>query len=496
MTESHRLLRGTLAIQAATVVSVLAFLAVATVLGRRLSLAEFGVYGLALSFAAYAAFLQGSLENAAVRAMAEARDDRERDRAFTITALAYAAAGVAAGIVVAGVGTLLLALFDISDSLASEGRKGLLALGLLLAVSWILRSYHDALQGMQRFAASAIADSIGYALFAGLVSGLALGGAPLWIVIAAGGTPMLFSGLICAVAARRAGLHFHVRRSLLSKPYVEEYRSLALNSLAVGGSDLVITQLDRAVLAAFTNAATIGLYEATVRPQLLVRQLHGTLSATVLPASTGYVTLADEARTKELALRGTRYVLGVVVPLAVFVAVMAGPLLDVWLGARYVEAQWALTIFVAYWIFGANTGVLGSMMYAHGKAGALARIAWLIAGANLIISLALTPLIGLEGVVVGTTGAYLLLFPAFLRLCTRTLGLHVRELAEVAWRPVYPAVVVLAAVLALARLLLDDAAAQLLVGAGALAVTYAYYVLVAMDASERATFKSVLTLRR
>ena len=496
MSETRRLLRGTLAIQAATAVSVVAFLTVATVLGRRLTLAEFGVYGLALSFAAYAAFLQGSLEVAAVRAFAESTDDRMRDRAFTITIRAYSLAGLVAAIFVAAVGSALLALFNISSELASEGRRGLVALGLLLAVSWVLRSYHDALQGMQRFVASAIADSIGYVLFATLVTTLTLSGAQLWLIIAGGGTPMLFSGLICVGVVRRSGITLKARRSLLTDEYVAEFRSLALNSLAVGGSDVVISQFDRAILAAITNAATIGLYEAVVRPQLLVRQIHGTLSATVLPASTAYAAQNDVERTKALALRGTRYVLGAVVPLAVFVAVLAGPLLEVWLGSRYVTAQWSLTIFVAYWFFGANTGVLGSMIYAHGKAGALARIAWLIALANLIISLALTPLIGLEGVVIGTTAGYALLFPSFLRLALGTLQLRLRDLVDVAWRPVYPACFVLGALLVILRLTLDDAVTEIVLGAVALAATYGYLVLVGMDSSERAAFRSVLPERR
>ena len=49
-------------------------LIVATVLARRLSLAEFGVYGLSLSFSTYLLFAQGSVEATAIKRLAETRD--------------------------------------------------------------------------------------------------------------------------------------------------------------------------------------------------------------------------------------------------------------------------------------------------------------------------------------------------------------------------------------------------------------------------------------
>ncbi len=78
--EERRLLTGTLAIQAARGVGILILLGTSTALGRELSLSEFGVYGLTLSFALGLIFIQGSVEAAAIRTIAQARD---RPRATT-----------------------------------------------------------------------------------------------------------------------------------------------------------------------------------------------------------------------------------------------------------------------------------------------------------------------------------------------------------------------------------------------------------------------------
>jgi O-antigen/teichoic acid export membrane protein len=485
--ESQRLIRGTLAIQGATLVSVVAFLAVATVLGRELGLSEFGVYGLTLSLTAYVAFVQSGVENAAIRALAQAVDADERDRAFTVTFYAYLVLGVGCGLLVAGGGSLLLNVFKIPDELVHQGQKGLLALGVVLAVGWVLRTFHDSLQGVQRFGATAVADSVGYIVFAVAVCTLALTGAPLWIVIAAGGTPMLCSGLACAVVVRRLHIGLHLRREVVDGEFMRQFASTSAYSFASSASDVVVYQLDRAVLGIFTSAATLGLYEAVVRPQLLLRQLHGTLSATVLPASAGYLAAEDHARTRALALRGTRYVLVIVVPLAVFVTVLAGPLLETWLGHRYLPGQWALAIFAGYWIFGANTGVLASMLFAHGGARVLAAIAWAIAGINLVLSLVLTPLIGLEGVVIGTTAAYAIVFPYFLQVSLGRLGVAFRDLLDDAWRPVYPLAAVLAVGLIAVRAAVSDPLLAVLAGAAILLCGYLALFLRVLTSDERAT---------
>ena len=496
--EARRLAVGTLAIQGATVVSIIAFLAVATVLGRRLTLAEFGVYGLTLSFALYAQFIQGSVEGAAVKSIAEATDAEGRSRAFTTTASVYAVLGLAAGVIVAVVGLILLGIFDIPHDLAVEGKRGVVGLAVLIAIGWPLRTFHDALHGLQHFVAVSIADTLAYIAFAALVITLAVTGAPLWLVIAAGGSMTVLSGLGSALIAGILHTHLRFRRRLLERHYLRGYMRFAGYVLATAASDLVIYQLDRVMLAIFKSASTIGLYEATVRPQTLVRQLHGTLVATVLPASSKYRAEGDEARERELALRGTRYVLAITVPITVFVMVMAGPLLEAWLGRRYLPAQGALTIFVAYWLFGSNTGVLGSMMWAHARGRALAIQAWATALMNLALALILTPLIGLEGVVASTTIAYAAIFPFFIRLVTRTLGLPLSELWRHAWRPVYPLAAVLALALGILRLALPDANSAVMLTAGVVLLCgyWVAFYAVSLDDSERRLFRQLLSRSR
>ena len=60
-----------------------------------------------------------------------------------------------------------------------------------------------------------------------------------------------------------------------------------------------------------------------------------------------------------------------------------------------------MTIFVGYWLINANTVVAAGMLVAHGETGWLARYAWSVALGCLACSLALTPPLGLDGLVLG-----------------------------------------------------------------------------------------------
>jgi O-antigen/teichoic acid export membrane protein len=268
--------------------------------------------------------------------------------------------------------------------------------------------------------------------------------------------------------------------------------------MSAAASDLVIYSLDRAVLAAFRPAATVGLYEAAVRPSNLVRQLSGTLSVTVFPAAAQYESTGDTPRTRELLVRGTRYVVAAVVPFAVTFIALAAPILDVWLGDRYREAALAMSLLVSYWLFTSSVSVGSSVLMAAGSVRTVAGLAWAIAIVNLSVSLALTPWLGLEGVVLGTTVGYLAVFPVFLRVLVRRLPVTIGELIREVWIPAFSLGLALGGVLVVARFVLDiDTLAT--VGAAAvigIASYFAAYYVLWLRPAERRLFRSLLRPER
>jgi O-antigen/teichoic acid export membrane protein len=484
---------GSLAQQGSQAVNALTALVVITVLARHLSLSAFGTYGLLVSLTTYVLFLQGSVEAAAVKAVAEARDQAARDRAFSTALTLYVAAGILAGGSVAGVGTALLGVLHVPAELQHQAQVAVLALGVVICAGWPLKVFNDVLRGTQKFVFSASAEIAAYVVAAAVLIGLTLGDAPLWLLVAVGTSPPILIGAVSAVVVLMERLPYRFRSDAVSAESLRRFAGFSSNLSLIGLSGLVIYALDRIILAGFRSPAAVALYEGPIRAHNLVQQVHGAFSVPVLPAASRFFVEGDTQRMHDLLLRGTRYTLAAVVPLAIVLMALARPILHVWLGPRFAVASTAMTILVGYWLVNANTGVAGSMLVAAGRVRWLTKYAALVALANLALSLALTPSLGLNGVVLGTAISYVVSFPFFLAFVLRTLPLKLSQLVREAWLPAYLTGAVLAVGLITVRLTLplDRLSQVIAVGLIGLALYWTIYYLAWLRPSERLLVKHV-----
>ena len=131
-----------------------------------------------------------------------------------------------------------------------------------------------------------------------------------------------------------ARLQYHLRPALVSRADLRGFLGVSAYMFFISSSDVLISSLDRTVLAAFRPAATVGLYEGAVRLNNLVRAFTGSLSVTLLPVSSRLAAEGDRSRERELLVRGTRYMLAAVVPPTVTLMVLADRLLAAWLGSE------------------------------------------------------------------------------------------------------------------------------------------------------------------
>lgn len=491
--ESH-LARGAIAQQVTMAIGTVTMLGVVTTLGRTLSLSEFGVYGLLISIPAYMLLAQSSVESAAVRAIAQAREQLERDRAFTTATVLYTCFGALGAVLIVFGGRAVIGIFKISPGLQVDARLGLVLLGLFNLVAWPIKAAQDVLRGNQQFASAALSEAVAYVAFGILLIGALLLGAPLWIVAGLGGSLPLLIGLAAAVVLRSSPLEYRLRPATLSRAYTRSFLSLSIYLFISGIADLVIYSFDRAVLGAFRPVATVGLYEGPVRAHNLIRQLQGTLALTVMPAAAAYLAAGDRERLRDLLVRGTRYVMLVTLPVVVTFMVLAGPILYVWLGPRFEPASSAMTILVGYWLIGAASAVGGAMLVGAGRARLIAIFISCVAAFSLALSLILTERFGLDGVVLGTSIPNAIATPIILRVYCRTFDVSVWHLAREALLPAYAAGAVLALVEILGSRLLPIYRASVLLPFMALALgAYAAIVYYAwLRPSERLLTRTML----
>jgi O-antigen/teichoic acid export membrane protein len=324
--------------------------------------------------------------------------------------------------------------------------------------------------------------------------GLILGGADLAWVIAFSGAIPLFSGMLCAVVARRSGLPVRFERTAVTRERMMRIVPTAGWLLVVEFSNLAMYAFSRVILGAYRSPAAVGQFEGPVRAHNLLYALGGALAVPVVPTASRYVSGGEERRLRELALRGTRYTLALFVPLCVTLMVLAEPILEVWLGDRYGEGATALAILVSYWLVYGGLIVTPGFLVGAGRARSVGLIFAGAALLNVVLSLVLTPELGLEGPALGTAIPFFLAFPLLLRAGLAASRAPLGELARHAWLPAYSLGLVLAGLLLVVRLGLEpEKLVPVLATAtgGVLAYWIAFYGLV-LAADERRLVRGVL----
>ena len=274
--------------QISQVVGALSMLAAITVLARRLSLSEFGTYGLLISLTAYVLFVQSTIETAAVKAIAEAVDQPERDRAFSTAMNLYVSAGLVSGAVIAIAGTFVLSLLDSPPALHHQAQISVLVLGVITAVGWPLKVFQDSLRGSQQFVAAAIAEGAAYLLVGATLVGLGLGDAPLWLLVAVGASVPFATGAFAAGIVRVKQLPYSYSHVAVTRDSVRSFLGLSGYVFLGGVAELVIYSLDSVILATFRSAAAVGVYQGPLRAHNLVMSVQSALATPVISVSSRY----------------------------------------------------------------------------------------------------------------------------------------------------------------------------------------------------------------
>lgn len=491
--QAHLVATGSLFQQVAQVTGLLAMFGVLTILARKLSLEELGVYGLLASIAGYLLVVQNAAASAAVRNMAAAEGPQARDGAFSTAVVIYAVAGLATGLLIALLGVVLATLVDLSESVESQAQLGAVLLGAVVAIGWPTTIYRDALRARQLFVRSATIDMAAMVAYAALVLGTAFAGASLAVLICVSGTIPLLCGIGAGIAVWVRRLPFRFRAGLVTRHEAAAFARLAWYVSLTEIAGTIVYALDRVILGVFKSAATVGLYEGPVRAHNVLRALNGALSVTVLPTASRYFGEGDDRRLKELLVRGIRYTLALVVPMAVTGMVLATPLLEAWLGPKFGAAGLTMAILMSYWLVNGCTSVIQGIAIAGERANRLVPIAWSVAAANIALAIALVPWLGLEGVAIGTALPHFFAFPFLLRVVRQLVPVPLRELVGEAFLPAYSLAAALALALAGARLALplDSAGPVVAVALGGLLAYWIAFYAVWLRPHERQLVRQV-----
>lgn len=492
---SDRLARGALLQQGAQVIRLLGGFGVLTLLARELTLSELGLYGILLSLTSYAQYLKSSVMSAAVIGVADTLDDRDRVATVISTGLViYAGVGAAAAVVLAGLGLLALPVLDMPAGLESTARVGVAGLAIVTAIGWPVQIFDDLLRGQQRFAAVSVLEILATVLSVIGMVALVAASAPVWALVTWNAAVPLLTGLSCLAALPLLGIHVGIGRRHVTRTEIRRFGSVS-GLLTLGGvADVVTYSADRFILGAMRNAAAVGLYEGALQVQNVVRYLNGVLTQPAMPAARRFLAEGDTTRTRELLVRGLRYSLAATVPFVVVLCVASGPVLETWLGAKFLAVEAEAAVFVGWWLLGANGGLVTTVLTSAGRFRTIAVLSWVVVAVNVAVTLALTPSMGIWGPVLGAVVSFTVALGYSLPLAVRLSGAGWGAIAVRAWLPAYSTGAVVAAVLVAVRLTvgLPAGVVTVVVAAAAVLGYWLLYAVVWLGPDERALVRRTL----
>jgi O-antigen/teichoic acid export membrane protein len=213
---------------------------------------------------------------------------------------------------------------------------------------------------------------------------------------------------------------------------------LLRNGAAVFGSKLIVSAIgqgDYAILGVFASNATVGAYFFAFRLAAQpVFVLAGNFSAVIYPVLSQFK--ADLRRQRDAALRASRLLAHIVMPLSVIQAGVAAPLLHAFFGARWLAAIPLIQILSVGLAFDAPPWIAGALLGSRGEFRRGFVYSLIAAPVFFILVIAGTALFSARGTALGVALYYLLYGPAYSYAVFRSDGVKLSAVLALYLKPV------------------------------------------------------------
>lgn len=496
----QRFVRSATANYLNTFVTLLLALLVTPILVRGLGKEAFGTWTLVTASVLYYSVLQFGLSRAVVKFVAEAHAAGDDTRARRVISTAFLALSLpAALLIIASPGLALL--FPVIFDLPEQYEQAAMVLVVLSAVDFAFGMPADTFSGgliaLQRYdllnvttTATALAQAAAWAVIVAFDGGLvALGVATLMF--------SLVANVVRYVMVRRLlrGVHIGPRtfdRGLV-KPLVRMSSWIALTDFV----EIVTLRIDPLLVGVIVGVPEAGVYAVGQKLAAFVDRLSGPALAMFFPHAAALSADDDREGLRASLLAGTRLAMGITVPLAIVLSVLAEPAVRVWVGDGFDGAA-AVVVFLSLTAVATALPRVGVyILRGLGDVAFAARVGVLQAIVSVVASIVLARAMGLEGVALGTlVGVAASQFLLILPYVCRRLEVPLHRLAGVLVRAqLLPAGLMLACCLAL-RSFADDGFLQLMAtGVAAFVVYLPVYALTGLSAGERARIARLIAAR-
>jgi O-antigen/teichoic acid export membrane protein len=424
-----------------------------------------------------------------------ATDDEAGVRAAVSASLAiFAGLGVVCAGLLALIGPRALpSLFNTPEPLIAPLRVAVAIFAGQLLMDQATNAAEAALEGLQRVDLSRLADGIRRTLVAAATVGAALASGQLPVVALAAAVAAAVAAIVAVAMLAR---HLPGR---LERPVGTEVRALFVHGRAIAllrPIGVLHRQIDRLVVGAALGPSSVALVEVAIQIQNGAEAVLSASSYSAIPAASWVHAREDHGSLRELLERGTRYSLLVTLPVTVGAALLAGPLVQVWLGDGYDEVPRLAAVALSYTAVTAVLQVGSNLLVGTGRSGSVLRGALVAVSVNLIASMVLVRVVGMVGVFVASLLGALALVPWVGRAMLRATGLSAAPFLRSAVLPcLAPLAVLTVTVLALRTLPLAPLPLLLVAGTGGAAAYGGVALAIGLPGDDRARVGALLKRR-
>jgi O-antigen/teichoic acid export membrane protein len=406
----------------------------------------YGLWALTASVTWFFNVLDLGYGSALVKFIAQYRAWRDRRALNEITstvACVFALLGGLCLLVTAAIAWRIDAFFHIDPDQAHTARQLLFIIGAYLSVQFPLSVFGGVVYGFQRYYRNNLV-SIGTSLVVAAANVSVLGSGHGLVALVAATTSVRMLSLAAIVwNAYKAFPGLQVRPSLFRRDRLREVTGFSIYMAVLDWSAKLNYSSDTIVIGSTLNTTAVALWTVGQRLTQLTQQLTNQLTGALFPT----VVDSDAGQRRDhlqmILVHGTKLSLALAMPLCVGLIVMAGPLIDRWVGpdfsASVLPAQIMLTIVLVRNATASATIILKGA----GQHRLLTATNATTAVANVLLSIALVYPLGLVGIALGTLipvtiSTVFVLYPA---ACRRVhMPLH-RPLLDAMWPTMWPTAV-------------------------------------------------------
>ncbi len=455
--------------------------------------AAYGLWVLTTSVTWFFGVLDLGYGGAVVKFVAQYRAWRDRsalNEILSTIAVVFTGIGVVCLFVTGILAWRIDSIFNIRPEDAETARRVLLIVGSYLSVRFAFAIFGSVVYGFQRYYLNN-GVSIGVSLAVATVNVAVLSaGYGLVTLVAATTAVRAVSMLLFVWNAYRVFPGLCVRPSLFRRERLREVTGFSVYMLVLDWSAKLNYSSDPLIIGAILDTTAVAVWTVGQRLALVAQQLTSQLTDALFPIVVDSDAGQHHDRLRKILVQGTKLSLALAAPLCVGLIVVAGPLVERWVGSGFAGSVLLTRILLVVVLVRISSASANLILRGAGQHQLLAYTNASTAVINIALSIALIGPLGLAGVALGTlipvsAAAIFVLFPA----ACRRVGLPLAYPIFHAILPaLWPAAVMAVVMSGLVRHLsgsLFEIAIQMAVGG---IVYAALFIALAIGAEERGLY--------